>query len=457
MTAFINRVMVIALGTTALATTALSSGPLAATLDAPARASDRARLAQSTDDAPAQVGATAAPLPSETLPERAAPPVNRQPGAQPRDIDGAPTPSPVTTAPEPYPTSNQPLLATPRPMTPSAPARAAPTYKISVDGKVESTPNASFSLVVEKGDTVNVIAEHLQTPAKDIIKLNKLKKPYALDVGTKLKIPTEKVYIVQSGDTLYSISRRFTVKPAVLADVNDMDVGARLRAGQKIALPIDHKDTGPVRTLVASRSDAEPPTRASRRPMMEVPSTEGATPPTRYTYARPSTSTVLPPTRYSLPPTMNGTPQVDAAPPPSESQVMAAGRGRFAWPVRGELLSGFGAKPGGQKNDGMDIASSTGQPVMAAAAGEVVYAGNQVPGFGNLVLIKHDGGWVTAYAHLSRTEVKIKDHVGQGDEIGQVGTSGGVDQPQLHFEIRYAPSPRDKARPIDPTLVLTPR
>ena len=105
----------------------------------------------------------------------------------------------------------------------------------------------------------------------------------------------------------------------------------------------------------------------------------------------------------------------------------------------------------------MDIGGSTGQPVTAAAAGEVVYAGNQVPGFGNLVLIKHEGGWVTAYAHLSRTEVKIKDHVSQGDEIGQVGTSGGVTSPQLHFEIRYAPSQRDKARPIDPTLVLTPR
>jgi murein DD-endopeptidase MepM/ murein hydrolase activator NlpD len=123
--------------------------------------------------------------------------------------------------------------------------------------------------------------------------------------------------------------------------------------------------------------------------------------------------------------------------------------------VRGDVLSGFGPKPGGQRNDGVDIAAPEHSAVHAAASGDVVYAGDQIPGFGNLVLIKHEGGWVTAYAHLSMSEVKIREHVSQGAEIGQVGLSGGVDQPQLHFEIRYAPSPRDKARPIDPSLVLS--
>ena len=84
----------------------------------------------------------------------------------------------------------------------------------------------------------------------------------------------------------------------------------------------------------------------------------------------------------------------------------------------------------------------------------MVYAGDQVPGFGNLVLIKHEDGWVTAYAHLSKTEVKIKDRVTPATEIGLVGESGGVVQPEVHFEIRYAPTPRDKARPVDPALLL---
>jgi murein DD-endopeptidase MepM/ murein hydrolase activator NlpD len=102
----------------------------------------------------------------------------------------------------------------------------------------------------------------------------------------------------------------------------------------------------------------------------------------------------------------------------------------------------------------VDLSSPQGTTVRAAAAGEVVYAGDQVPGFGNLVLVKHADGWVTAYAHLDRTSVQMRQAVMQGQEIGEVGSSGGVSEPQLHFEVRYAPSPTDKARPVDPMLVL---
>lgn len=84
----------------------------------------------------------------------------------------------------------------------------------------------------------------------------------------------------------------------------------------------------------------------------------------------------------------------------------------------------------------------------------MVYAGDQVPGFGNLVLIKHADGWVTAYGHLGRVEVRMQQRVEQGQQIGQAGSSGGVSEPQLHFEIRYAPSPQERARPVDPALVL---
>jgi murein DD-endopeptidase MepM/ murein hydrolase activator NlpD len=144
----------------------------------------------------------------------------------------------------------------------------------------------------------------------------------------------------------------------------------------------------------------------------------------------------------------------DLAPPPmSDAAVAAAGKGRFAWPLKGEVLSRFGPQGPGQRNDGLNIAAQTGAPVQAAAAGEVVFAG-QLPGFGNLVLLKHSGGWVTAYAHLSKLEVKMRDTVGQSQEVGQAGQTGQVDRPQLHFEVRYAPSPKDKARPVDPSLLL---
>jgi murein DD-endopeptidase MepM/ murein hydrolase activator NlpD len=121
--------------------------------------------------------------------------------------------------------------------------------------------------------------------------------------------------------------------------------------------------------------------------------------------------------------------------------------------VRGEVLSTFGPKGPGQRNDGLNIATAPGEAVKAAAAGEVAYAG-ELPGFGNLVLLKHPGGWVTAYAHLSKLEVKMKDRVAQGQEVGQAGQTGQVDRPQLHFEVRYASNPREKARPVDPSLLL---
>jgi murein DD-endopeptidase MepM/ murein hydrolase activator NlpD len=102
----------------------------------------------------------------------------------------------------------------------------------------------------------------------------------------------------------------------------------------------------------------------------------------------------------------------------------------------------------------LDISAALGAPVHAAAAGDVVYAG-ALPDLGNLVLIKHEDGWIIAYAHLARTEVKIRDHVSQGDEVGLAGQSGSAAQPEVYFEIRYAPTPRDKARPVDPALLLS--
>ena len=140
--------------------------------------------------------------------------------------------------------------------------------------------------------------------------------------------------------------------------------------------------------------------------------------------------------------------------PASSSEVAVAGRGRFIWPLRGQIVSAFGIKGEGQHNDGLDIAAVPGTGVRAAAAGEVVYAGSSIPGFGNLVLVKHAGGWVTAYAHLDRIEVRMRDTVAQGEEIGQSGQTGAVDRPLLHFEVRYAPDPTEKARPVDPALVL---
>ncbi len=385
----------------------------------------------------------------------AAPPVNRPPPGAETTPAAPPAPPPAAIQPSPSP----PARPVPPPVEERAPAPPKPEYKLSVQGKVVESKGKSLPIKVGKGDTVNVISDRLSTAKDELIKINKLKKPYELDLGQVVQIPTPKAYEVQSGDTLYSIGRRFGLSADALAEINDLDVADHLRSGRKVYLPAEVHDNGPIRTLVG------PPRRVRER--YEPIQGEAVPPPSETPGAPPSEEAVpprvmpggrvLPPTRLTPPAPANGAPLVEAAPPPSDSQVMAAGKGRFVWPVTGEILSAYGPKAGGQRNDGLDIAAALGAPIQAAAEGDVVYAGNQVPGFGNLVLIKHADGWVTAYAHLSRTEVKIKDHVTQGQEIGQSGQTGGVDQPQLHFEIRYATSPRDKARPIDPGLVLPAR
>jgi murein DD-endopeptidase MepM/ murein hydrolase activator NlpD len=109
----------------------------------------------------------------------------------------------------------------------------------------------------------------------------------------------------------------------------------------------------------------------------------------------------------------------------------------FIWPVNGsKILSGYGPKGGGKINDGINIAAAEGEPVWAAADGEIVYVGNELQGYGNMVLIKHASGKTTTYAHLSQSTVDKYDRVHQGDIIGYVGSTGSVKKPQLHFAVR---------------------
>jgi murein DD-endopeptidase MepM/ murein hydrolase activator NlpD len=114
--------------------------------------------------------------------------------------------------------------------------------------------------------------------------------------------------------------------------------------------------------------------------------------------------------------------------------------------VRGRILSTFGPKADGLHNDGINIAARAGAPVIAAENGVVVYAGNELRGFGNLLLVRHADGWITAYAHLDKMLVKKGQKVTRGQAIGTVGTSGGVSQPQLHFEIRRGTQAVDPAK-----------
>jgi murein DD-endopeptidase MepM/ murein hydrolase activator NlpD len=344
--------------------------------------------------------------------------------------------------------------------------RPVTTTTVSVTGPVVEVAGPRRTYTVKSGDAIDSIARSLDTTRADLVEDNDLKAPYRIKPGQKLKGPatTAKAYVVQTGDTLANVAKRFNVKPAALAEENNLRTSAAIKKGQKLRLPAGYRDKGPLKTTVTTTPAAPRPT--TPRPATPTPSytPPAATPPAALP-SSPRPYTPSPSTSYPRTPTGPVSAQpvtpppssgqiIGSSPPPTEAEITAAGRGRFVWPLQGETISDFGAKGTGQRNDGVNIRAPLGTPVRAAAAGEVVYAGNQVPGFGNLVLVKHADGWVTAYAHLSTTEVKMRQQVVQGATLGAVGQTGGVPEPQLHFEVRYAPTPKDKARPVDPGLVL---
>ena len=123
------------------------------------------------------------------------------------------------------------------------------------------------------------------------------------------------------------------------------------------------------------------------------------------------------------------------------SSEPVAGAGSFVWPVSGRVISNFGSTLAGERNDGINIATPLGTPIRASASGSISYAGNELKGYGNLVLIRHDNGYVTAYAHADRLIVERGDSVLKGQVIGYAGQTGDVETPQLHFEIRRGVTP----------------
>ena len=128
---------------------------------------------------------------------------------------------------------------------------------------------------------------------------------------------------------------------------------------------------------------------------------------------------------------------------PAPTPIKSDASPTFRWPVKGRVIAGFGPKPNGQQNDGINLAVPEGTPVKAAEDGVVAYAGNELKGYGNLVLVRHPNGYVTAYAHAKELLVKRGDQVKRGQVIAKSGQTGNVDAPQLHFEVRKGPAPLD--------------
>jgi murein DD-endopeptidase MepM/ murein hydrolase activator NlpD len=345
----------------------------------------------------------------------------------------------------------------------TSPADEAPMVSAGGDrsatGRVTEVQGPPHAYRVRKGDTLDKVADKLGVSTAQLKKDNHLRKNM-IRPGQTLKVPggMVKAYVVGPGDTTFGIAKRFGVTIEALRAANGMGRRGTIHTGQRLRLPSGYRDHGPAaptpsytppvyeRPTPSRPQTATPPT--SEEPQATAP---GARTPQPYV---PPTAGA--PRTYTPPPTTNRVAPLlpQAAAPPTDAQVAELGRGKFLWPIRGEVLSDFGPKATGQKNDGINIQANAGDAVRAVAAGDVVYAGDQVPGYGNLVLIQHPDGWVSAYAHLSKVGVKMQQKVSQGQEIGQTGSTGGVTEPQLHLEIRYRPPGEDRARPIDPRLVL---
>lgn len=330
-------------------------------------------------------------------------------------------------------------------------------------------------VTVQPGDTVYALSRRYNRPVRAIIDDNNLQPPYVLQPGQHLRLPSGRFHSVQRGETLYSISRAYGVDVSTMAQSNDLQAPYTISVGQQLRIP---SQTGyavasaPVSApLSAPGSQAAPSAAAPRGFQVETlppPPGTGSAP-----QETPSSSSLPPvpqqPAEQTAPTAESSAePQVASAPPssappsstppttpsqtgepavPQQDAVLPPRSGRtFSWPVRGRVLSTFGPKADGLHNDGINIAARAGAPVVAAENGVVVYAGNELKGFGNLLLVRHADGWMTAYAHLDKTLVKKGQKVTRGQAIGTVGSTGAVNQPQLHFEIRKGTQAVDPAK-----------
>ncbi len=323
------------------------------------------------------------------------------------------------------------------------------------------TETKTKEIKVVAGDTLYKLARANGTTVEEIAKLNNLSAPYNLSVGQVLRVatttesvvdapivvPPAKVVVttpqvkvamptkvavkevrVAAGDTLYSMSRKYAVPVNDLAVMNNLTAPFTLSVGQTLRVP----DLAVVTPVVASVTPAGQTSQGKQVAATPVKATA-------VTSQKPQS--VKTPAKVDVPVVAQPAPavqktKISSDPNKKMPKISARSSSKFAWPVRGRVLSHFGAKGNGLFNDGINIAAKRGTAVKAAENGAVAYAGNELKGMGNLIIVQHSGGWMTVYAHMDSMAVRRGATVKVGQKIGTVGTTGKVDEPQLHFEIR---------------------
>ncbi|MBM5781791.1 MAG: LysM peptidoglycan-binding domain-containing protein [Pelagibacterales bacterium] len=286
---------------------------------------------------------------------------------------------------------------------------------------------------ISEGDTLYAISKRYQIPLRDLIQENNLKPPYILKNGRTLIIPAPSYHIVQKGDTIYNISRSYNMNIDNLVELNDLKSPYTLHEGQKIRTTKSSKST----EITTNNLNSD----IVEKPLNPLESGTNSIAP-----VTTSVAAVTPPVANAIPNVAEQNKEV--APKkiaiPNISEANLSKSNQFAWPVKGEVISKFGPKKGGLYNDGINIKAANGSKVVASEDGIVAYVGNELKGYGNLIIIKHSSGWITAYAHLSKTIAKRGQKVKKLDLIGEVGATGNVEFPQLYFGLRKG---RDSVNP----------
>ncbi len=364
------------------------------------------------------------PAPPQNVSSIPAPPAPTRVEAQP--LPAPSQPATVSAAPGTYGTQSPSIYRTPKysDVTGSVAAPSAPSGHWAWNG--------GSAVTVGYGETIDTIARNHHVPASALMQTNGIRDASQIRPGQRLVIPRYisnapqtaaaaggNVHVVQSGDTLMNIARRSGVTLTALAQANHIQSSTKLSIGDRLTIPAGGHP------IVAAGHPAPTPQVAQPRAVATEKVASAQVQNARVAKEEPHTTETV----------------VKTAEP---SGAIPA----FRWPVRGRVIAGFGSKPNGTQNDGINLAVPEGTPIKAADDGVVAYAGNELKGYGNLVLIRHSNGYVSAYAHASELMVKRGDTIKRGQVIAHAGQTGNVTSPQLHFEIRKG------STPVDPTQFL---
>jgi len=290
-------------------------------------------------------------------------------------------------------------------------------------GITEGAGSAGIHTILQN-DTLYSISKRYKLPMRDIITANELNAPYHLKIGQRLKLPPPRNYVVRGGDTLHSIALLFDVSKSEMVRLNSLQDPYKVYDGQNLRIPPPVIKSKPQPKTKPRKTGQGIPVQIASVDQPEV-ITPNAKPKTSSNVVKPGQK-----------PTSITKPQTKSKPVKVTSRTPARASSKFLKPVRGNIISSYGSKPDGRHNDGINIAAAKGAAVKAAENGVVVYVGNDLKGTGNLILIRHADRWMSAYAHLDKATVKRGQTIKRGDKIGTVGSTGSVDKPQLHFELR---------------------